>query len=135
MRPDHDAESHLTRQAEIPIQLDGGDVPVRYYTVEPGSPESDTTTREETILFVHGLRDNALYFERIARRFASRGFRSFLLELPGYDSRSWGTSVQLAEYTIPVFAQYLQQARTKPSTPISQSHYNVKRVITCERDC
>ena len=120
MKPDENPDYRLNQHPEISIQLRGRSVPVRYYTVESRVQHAVPLTRvgrKETkaaILFVHGFRDNALYFERIARCFVGRGYRAFLLELPGYDAASWrsqgaqGTSPALDEYAIPVFAEYLQ---------------------------
>ncbi|MBI1924322.1 alpha/beta fold hydrolase [Candidatus Poribacteria bacterium] len=109
MKTDENAVYRLNQHPEIPIQLYGRTVPVRYYTVEEVSPIA-TTENKGTILLVHGIRDNALYFERIARCFVSQGYRVFLLELPGYDAHSWGSPAQLDEYTISAFAEYLQHA-------------------------
>jgi pimeloyl-ACP methyl ester carboxylesterase len=102
---DKNITTQLTQQPEIPIRLRGREIPVRYYTAGD-SQKND----KPAILFVHGLRDSAFYFERIAGCFAERGYRGFSLELPGYDADAWGASVQLDEYTIPTFAAYLQAA-------------------------
>ena len=110
MKLDENSDYRFNQPPEIPIQLRGSDVPVRYYTVEDVLPTIGYTGTKGAIVFVHGLRDRARYFERIARCFVGRGYRAFLLELPGYDARSWGSPAQLDEYTIPAFAEYLQHS-------------------------
>lgn len=109
MELDENVAYRLNQHPEILIQLQGRAVPVRYYTVEKALPIAHTETKG-TILFVHGLGPRAPQFARVARCFVHRGYRTFLLELPGYDARSWGCEIQLDEYTISVFAQYIQRA-------------------------
>ena len=96
----------LKPQPEIPIEVDGQNVGLRYYTLDPFNTPSHTFT----ILFAHGIRATALYFQPLAECLAQYGCRSIALEYPGYDQEKWGTSSVLEPFTIPVFARYVHQA-------------------------
>ena len=96
----------LKPQTEIPIEVDGKKVGLRYY-VCGGFHTSHHTF---TILFVHGIRTNALYFQPLATCLAQYGYRSIALEYPGYDQDKWGTHSSLDPFTIPIFSRYVHQS-------------------------
>ena len=88
----------------LSVIIDGGKVPVRYYDF---SVEGSKNTSSDVILFIHGFRSNARYFYPIASAFSQVGYRSFSLELPGYDKSTWGTTTELLNYELAAYGRYV----------------------------
>ena len=96
----------LKPQPEIPIEVDGQKVGLRYYLLAP----LNTSGHTSIVFFVHGIRTSAMYFQPLAKCLAQYGYQSIALEYPGYDQENWGASSVLEPFTIPVFAHYIHQA-------------------------
>lgn len=88
----------------LSVIIDGGKVSVRYYDF---SVEGSKNTSSDVILFIHGFRSNARYFHPIASAFSQVGYRSFSLELPGYDKSTWGTTTELLNYELAAYGRYV----------------------------
>ena len=96
----------LKPKPEIPIEVDGQKVGLRYYFLAPFNISDHTSA----IVFVHGIRTSAMYFQPLATCLAQCGYHSIALEYPGYDQENWGVSSTLEPFTIPVFAHYIHRA-------------------------
>lgn len=96
----------LKPKPEIPIEVDGRKVGLRYYFLAPFNISDHTSA----IVFVHGIRTSAMYFQPLATCLAQCGYHSIALEYPGYDQENWGVSSTLEPFTIPVFAHYTHRA-------------------------
>ena len=88
----------------LSVIIDGDKVPIRYYDF---SVEGSKNTSSDVMLFIHGFRSNARYFYPIASAFSQVGYRSFSLELPGYDKSTWGSTTELVNYELATYARYV----------------------------